>query len=148
MADDGIIRRIALHFSIDEFGEHHHALKAFTGLHPDRGMIVIIGIELEGGLGDEFTFEAEDIHFHGSVDHARYDAVDLAFRDKADERGIDGGGFEIDEVFELPMYTDDEFFEVVGMGVIGDAGDTVDFGFVDGEGAEESVHVTKVFGIQ
>ena len=121
--DDRQVRGRLLHFPGKDFADRDQAVEATAWLQGDVGVVVVTGVKLKGGLGNELAFEAQHPHFAYAVFDAGQDPVDFSPRDETDEGCLDGRGFEIYEMLQTPRRADYEFLKIVVVRVVGDGGE-------------------------
>jgi hypothetical protein len=66
--------------------------------------------------------------------------VHFPFGDETDKGRFESGGFKIDKMVERTFRSDDEFFKVVGMRLVGHGFQPADFVLVDGKNPEQGCH--------
>lgn len=108
-------------------------------------MVVIMGVELKSGLGDELAFESKHPHLADAVFGSRQHPVDFPFRDETDERRLNGSGLEIYEMLQMPLNADYQFFKIVVVRFVGVSCDFCNVCFRYGEDFEWLVQYLSIF---
>src|SRR5690554_816777 len=107
-------------------------------------MIVIRSIELESGFGNKFTLKANDPHFTFVVLHFWNYTMHLAFGNKADQGSVQNCIFKVNKMFQLPFYSNNQFFKIVLMRLIGRSTNFSGLCFIYFKYFEEFFHSLKI----
>lgn len=121
--DDGEVWVGLLHFPGDDLADRDQSVEATARLQGYVGVVMVAGVELESGFGDEFAFESKHPHLAATVFGSGQHAVGLSPRDKTDEGRPDGSGSEIYEMLQMSLDADDQLLKIVVMRFVGSGGD-------------------------